>query len=183
MTRGKLLFPVGIGNHPFGKGIYSDFIGINYYSRDMIRFTWDMTRLFGDYTLKENSDYNDMGWEIYPEGLYRICKRYWQEYKMPVFITENGIPDWKDAKRAKFIYDHFAMIRNLLDEGVPVERYYHWSLLDNFEWDDGLTPRFGLIEVDPDTQKRTIRKSGRFYGTLSKNKEVTAEMIREYLTE
>lgn len=180
-TYGKLKFPVGLGGYPFGKGLFCDFIGINYYSRDIVKFTWDITRLFGDYTTKENADYNDMGWEIYPEGLYRLCKKYWLEYKLPIFITENGIPDCKDEKRAKFIYDHLEMIRKLLDEGVSVQRYYHWSLIDNFEWDEGLTPRFGLIEVDYETQKRTVRESGRFYGELSKNKEITQEMLDEYI--
>ncbi len=182
-TYGRLLPPIGPGGCPLGKGTFCDFIGINYYTRDVVRFTWDITRLFGDFTLKENADCNDMGWEIYPEGLYRLCKKYWLEYKLPIFITENGIPDSRDAKRAKFIYDHFVMIRRLLDEEVPVERYYHWSLIDNFEWDEGLSQRFGLIEVDYATQKRTVRKSGHFYGELAKSKEITEEMIEKYLSE
>lgn len=182
MTCGKVMFPIGTGNYPLGKGIYSDFIGINYYTRDIIRFTWDATRLFGDFTVKTDAETNDLGWEIYPEGLYRLCKEYWQSYKLPVFILENGICDHEDKQRTKYIYDHFEMIRNLLDEGVPVERYYHWSLIDNFEWDEGLSARFGLIEVDFETQKRTIRKSGYFYGELSKNKEVTEEMLNKYFT-
>jgi beta-glucosidase len=70
-----------------------------------------------------------------------------------------------------------------LDEGVPVQRYYHWSLIDNFEWDEGLAQRFGLIEVDYETQMRTVRKSGRFYGELSKNKEVTQGMLDKYFAE
>lgn len=180
MTCGKFMFPIGAGNYPLGKGVYSDFIGINYYTRDMVKFTWDVTRLFGEFTVKNSAKLNDMGWEIYPEGLYRLCKEYWLKYKLPIFITENGICDHEDNQRAKFIYDHFEMIKKLLDEGISVERYYHWSLIDNFEWDEGLTPRFGLIEVDYTTQKRTIRKSGYFYGELSKNKEVTEQMLNKY---
>ncbi|MEL7656933.1 MAG: glycoside hydrolase family 1 protein [Bacillota bacterium] len=180
MTNGKVMFPIGTGSYPLGKGKYSDFIGINYYTRDIVKFTWDPTRLFGEFTVNKGAKLNDMGWEIYPEGLYRLCKEYWLKYQLPVFILENGICDHEDKQRAKFIYDHFEMIKKLLDEGVPVERYYHWSLIDNFEWDEGLTPRFGLIEVDYETQKRTIRKSGYFYGELTKNKGITEEMLRTY---
>ena len=181
MTCGKMMFPLGTGNYPLGKGCFSDFIGINYYTRDIVKFTWDVTRLFGEFTVKKDAKLNDLGWEIYPEGLYRLCKKYWLKYKMPIFITENGICDSKDMQRTEYIYDHFTMIKKLLDEGIPVERYYHWSLIDNFEWDEGLTPRFGLIEVDYETQKRTIRNSGFFYGELSKHKEITAEMLKKYI--
>jgi len=181
MMFGKLKFPLGVGNYPLGKGQFYDFIGINYYTRDIIKFTWDITRLFGDFTVKKDAELNDLGWEIYPEGLYRVCKKYWMQYKKPIFITENGICDSNDRLRAKFIYEHLEMIKKLLDEGIAVERYYHWSLLDNFEWDEGLTPKFGLIEVNYETQKRTIRNSAKFYGEISKNKEITSEMLKEYL--
>jgi beta-glucosidase len=72
-------------------------------------------------------------------------------------------------------------ISNLCKQGIPVERYYHWSLLDNFEWLDGESARFGLVHVDYETQKRTIKKSGYFYAELCKNNGVTQEMIDKYL--
>lgn len=181
MVFGKFSFPIGHGNYPQGKGVFCDYLGINYYSRDIISFTWNINRAFAELAVKEGTERNDLGWEIYPEGLYILCKRYYDAYKLPIFITENGICDHRDSKRARFIYDHLEMVKKLREDGVAVQRYYHWSLMDNFEWEQGLTPRFGLIEVDYATQKRTIRRSGRFYGDIARSKEVTEEMIDMYL--
>lgn len=177
MIYGKFKFPIGLNRYPYGKKVFCDFIGINYYSRDIIKFSWNPLRMFADLTVQKGAQTNDMGWEIYPEGLYRVCKKYWNLYKQPIYITENGICDAEDQKRSPFIYDHLAEIKKLIDEGVQIERYYHWSLLDNFEWDEGLTPRFGLVDVDYETQKRTIRRSGHFYGEIAKAGGVTTETI------
>lgn len=119
-----------------------------------------------------------MGWEIYPEGLYRVGKTHWDRYRLPICITENGICYAKDEQRTAFIYEHLRAVKRLIDHGVPVERYYYWSLIDNFEWEYGLEPRFGLIEVDYDTQERTIRESGFFYGNMAEARGVTKEMIK-----
>lgn len=180
MAEGKLLFPLGSG-YPLGKGKYMDFLGVNYYSRDMVSLSWNPIMLFGKTEPKKGAPVNDLGWEIYPEGLYRVCKFYWDRFRTPVFVTENGVCDAKDQVRARFIYDHLYQVKRLLDDGVDVRRYYYWSLLDNFEWLEGLSIRFGLVEVDYTTQKRTIRRSGMFYGELCRNRGVTPEMIREYL--
>ncbi len=182
---GHFTFPLG-GGYPEGKGMYSDFIGINYYSRHLIHGTYNPAKLFGEVKFEENlpeERLNDLGWEIYPEGIYKVCKQAHDLYKLPIYITENGLPDEKDNKRAKFIYDHLVQIVKLIDDGVDVRGYYHWSLLDNLEWNDGYGPRFGLIEVDYDTFERRIRKSGEFYSKVCSKKKVTKEMIEEYITE
>ncbi len=183
MIEGHLTFPIGLG-YPLGKGLYCDFLGVNYYSRHLIHSSNNPSMLFGEVKVQQglpDEMINDLGWEIYPEGLYKVTKKVYEKYKLPIYITENGIPDAKDIKRAKFIYDHMIQIINLIKDGVDVKRYYHWSLLDNLEWNDGYSPRFGLIEVDYNTQERTIRNSGYFYGELCKNKEVTSAMIEQYL--
>ncbi len=180
---GHFTFPLG-GGYPEGKGIYSDFIGVNYYSRHLIHGTYNPAKLFGEVKFEENlSDekLNDLGWEIYPEGIYKVCKKVYDLYKLPIYITENGLPDASDTKRAKFIYDHLMWVTKLIEDGVDVRGYYHWSLLDNLEWNDGYGPRFGLIEVDYETFERKIRKSGKFYSTLCKQKKITKEMIEEYI--
>lgn len=181
MITGKLKFPLGFGGYPLGKGKYCDFLGINYYSRDMVRFTLDPKKAFAELSIKENAPVNDLGWEIYPNGLYRLCKYYNQKYPMPIFITENGICDENDSKRTQFIYDHLLEIRNLIRDGIPVQRYYHWTLIDNFEWLEGEKARFGLVHNDYPTQTRTIRKSGRFYGAICREKAITTSMIEQYL--
>lgn len=185
MVRGHLMFPIGTG-YPFGKGKFCDFIGINYYSRHLVHSSSNPAMLFGEVRVEDNlpcEKLNDLGWEIYPKGLYLVVKKIDKQYQLPIYITENGIPDTKDSKRAKFIYDHFLQIQRLIEEGVDIKRYYHWSLLDNLEWNDGYAPRFGLVEVNYDTLERTIRKSGKFYGELCKHKAITEELIETYLKE
>lgn len=183
MIEGHLTFPVGTG-YPLGKGTYCDFLGVNYYSRHLIHSSNNPAMLFGDVRVEDNlpdTKLNDLGWEIYPEGLYKVVKEVYHLYNLPIYITENGIPDAKDTKRAKFIYDHMVQIKRLIEDGVDIQRYYHWSLLDNLEWNDGFKPRFALIHVNYNTQERTIRNSGRFYAELCQKKEVTQAMIEKYL--
>lgn len=181
MTKGKMLFPLAILPFSKGKKIYSDFFGINYYSRYLIKGRFHPQMLLGELLINENGNHNDMGWEIYPEGLYKVCKNIYKKYNLPIFITENGIPDAKDEKRSRFIIEHLWQIRRLLNENIPIQRYYHWSLLDNFEWDHGLTPRFGIIHVDyNNNQTRRLRDSGKLYGKIIKNKKITEEMLKKH---
>lgn len=181
MVEGKLLFPLGTG-YPLGKGFYMDFFGLNYYSRDIIGFDIkNPGAMFGKQKNDPTLPKNDLGWDLYPQGIYRICKDYYGKYKVPIFITENGICDEDDDQRPQYIYDHLQQVAKLREEGIPVERYYHWTLMDNFEWVEGESARFGLIHCNFETQERTIRRSGRFYGEICKGKAVTPEMIEKYL--
>ena len=181
MTSGKMKFPLGVGHYPLGRGKFYDFIGINYYTRDIIQFEINPAMMFGQLKVKEDSQVNDLGWEIYPEGIYRLSKKYHQRYKAPIYITENGICDNEDDQRSRFIYNHLQQISRAIDEGIPIERYYHWSLLDNFEWLEGESARFGLVHINYQTQERTIKESGLFYGEICKKKAVTTDMINRYI--
>ena len=157
------------------KNKYVDFLGINYYTGHIIGIPFFSSKRSSGIKIK-----NDLGWLVYPEGLFEICSSYYQKYKLPIYITENGICDNDDKMRIKFIYDHILQIKKLIDAGVDVQRYYHWSLIDNFEWLEGINARFGLIHVDYNTLQRTIKKSGFFYSELSKNNSITKEMIKKY---
>ena len=95
--------------------------------------------------------------------MHRLVHDFFERYKLPIRITENGIADASDTKREHFLISHVQQIARCLEEGVPVEGYYHWSFLDNFEWAEGYTARFGLVEVDFNSQKRTPRKSADAY--------------------
>ena len=176
MTGGFLVPPIGFGA-PSGRGHYYDFIGINYYTRSAVHF-----KGLKDGTMPGNQQ-NDLGWEIYPEGLSRLCRHYYKKYRAPIWITENGTCDAKDSFRANYIYSHLREVAKLCEEGIPVERYYYWTLIDNFEWIEGESARFGLVEIDYGTQKRTIRRSGNFYGELCRENAVTDVMLAEYLQE
>ena len=110
-----------------------DFFGLNYY-KDGVRFKGFQNLVM------PNTPRNDLGWEIYPKGLYRLCKLCYERYRVPVWITENGTCDEEDRFRSRYIYDHLLEISKLCSDGIPVERYYHWSLMDNFEWAEGDRP-------------------------------------------
>ena len=137
---------------------YQDFIGLNYYFH---------SRLFGN----KNESVTDMGWEIYPKGIYYVLKKL-KKYNKPIYITENGLADAKDDKREDFIKDHLFWIHKAIKEGVDVRGYFYWSLLDNFEWSDGFWPKFGLIEVDYKTLERKIRPSAYKYAEICKNNKL-----------
>jgi beta-glucosidase len=140
-----------------------DFVGLNYYSRNFNKFSFSGDNHSRDVVKAPPEKRSDMGWEIYPEGLYR-CLRFITGYtSKPIYITENGIADDSDTKRAKFIEDHLVVMNRAMAEGMNVKGYCYWSLLDNFEWAFGFEKRFGLYHVDYATQKRTLRQGSRQY--------------------
>jgi len=151
-------------------GKHQDFIGLQYYHHDRVRMS-----LGGKFIIacvdNENKDITDMGWEIYPEGIYHILKSL-IKYNKPIYLTENGIADRIDKKRAKFIKDHLYYIHKAIKEGAPVKSYIYWSLLDNFEWAHGWDPKFGLYAVDRKTFKRTARPSAKIYSEICRDNKV-----------
>jgi len=182
MTTGRSPFPL----KKRGKkiiGSVSDFIGLNYYTRDMVRFTLDRKANFGKLSVKSGAPVNDLGWEIYPEGFYRLLKKFYFRFKKPVYVTENGTCDRNDDFRAQFICDHLQQLSRAAAEGVDIRAYCHWTLVDNFEWIEGFSARFGLAALDMKTMKRKIRRSGELYGKICKAKALSPEMIAKYLKE
>jgi beta-glucosidase len=143
-----------------------DFFGVNYYSRDFVHFT--LQKPFFKIQKPENVPLNNLGWEIYPEGMFRILVAIHQRFPLlPIDITENGVADKTDSLRPQFIEDHLYQVSQAIQAGVPVEGYCHWSLLDNFEWDSGFTPRFGLYEMDYKSLKRIPRPSALLYSKIA----------------
>ncbi|MFA5320626.1 MAG: glycoside hydrolase family 1 protein [Candidatus Omnitrophota bacterium] len=138
-----------------------DFIGINYYSRQLVDLVKNgLGNLVFDVCKKNHHPLrkNSLGWDIYPKGLCELLLGL-KKYRLPVMITENGICTSDDDLRWEYIRGHLKNIHRAISKGVNVTGYLYWSLLDNFEWDKGFRPRFGLIGVDYKTQKRKIRKS------------------------
>jgi len=132
-----------------------DFVGVDYYRKIYISFIPPFMRSKSDYL-------TDMGWEMYPEGIYVLLKKF-SKYKKPIIILENGLADANDKYRANFLIEHLYYIHKAIKEGVDVQGYFHWSLLDNFEWDKGYYPKFGLYEVDRKTFERKERPSAEVY--------------------
>lgn len=149
-----------------------DFLGLNYYTKDFIHYAGlRSTRIFGNVcTLRHHLEFgkrNFLKWEIYPEGIYNVLKEF-SSYNIPIMITENGICTNDDKDRIDFIKIHLKEVKRAMKDGVEILGYLHWSLLDNFEWAHGYGPRFGLIEVDYISQKRTIKPSARVYAEIIK---------------
>ncbi len=156
-----------------------DFIGLNYYFRQFIRHKKHCTKNhFGEVGEVCSPEHHpkagkttDMGWEIYPEGLYEILKEL-SVYKKPMIITENGLATKDDTLRRNYIHNHLIQIRKAIKRGIPVKGYLHWSLLDNFEWAEGFSKRFGLIGVDYLTQKRVVKDSAKYYEFLIRTRKI-----------
>lgn len=144
---------------------HQDFIGVNYYFSDY--FTGLGKRANPKVPL------NDMGWYMEPEGIYPLILRVWARFKKPIFITENGLADAADTHRRWWIEETIVAMERAISEGVDLRGYFHWSLLDNFEWQDGWWPKFGLIEVDrKHGMKRKVRPSAKWFAdTIAKINE------------
>ncbi|HLQ67679.1 MAG TPA: glycoside hydrolase family 1 protein [Candidatus Limnocylindrales bacterium] len=132
----------------------SDFLGLNYYTRWLVTLTGKDPRC-----ARRGAPLSDVGWEIYPEGLERALRELGQ-FGLPVIVTENGIADSVDRWRPEFIRQSLAAIERSRRAGVDVRGYFHWSLLDNFEWADGFEGRFGLYAVDFEDPERPRVKRG-----------------------
>lgn len=136
-------------NHRFIRSLKAsqDFIGVNYYRSNRL-----------------SQEVTDAGWGIDPQGLTGAL-RLMSRYKLPLYVTENGIADSRDALRPAFIRSHIKAVGAAMAEGVPVRGYFYWSLLDNFEMPriEGFWPRFGLVEIDYKTMERKIRPSAYEY--------------------
>lgn len=142
---------------------HHDFLTVQYYFHTRMKFI--------DRTHNVDHPESDLGWEIYPEGLYHILK-WLGSFHLPIYITENGLADATDEKREAFIHDHLKWVHKAIEEGADVRGYFYWSLLDNFEWDKGFWPRFGLIAIDYTTQERTIRPSALAYAKICEDNSI-----------
>jgi len=141
---------------------YLDFIGLNHYFHNKIN---------GWLGKNDNKITSDMGWELYPEGIYHVLLDL-KRYNKPIYITENGLADAKDEKRTWYIHEILVNTHKAIKAGVNVKGYLHWSLMDNFEWDSGYWPQFGLIKVDQKTKSRSIRKSAKYYAEICKTNKI-----------
>lgn len=177
LVDGRLRWPVGRGRLKNLAGSF-DFIGINYYSRYYLRFPprkgfYDDQ--WGPEAVVSDGNYG----EVYPQGLFRVIKDV-LHYDKPIYITENGLPDAADRLRPSFIITHLREIWRAISFCFPVMGYYHWSLVDNFEWHHGWKMKFGLIEMDPETQQRQWRDSGRLYREICHSQSISSHMAERH---
>ncbi len=163
-----------------------DFIGINYYTRRIVRNTDVPEEQNLPQTLfpapKNNENYTEMGWEVFPEGLLRVLGRMHFEYKVPkIYVTENGCSysdapgadgRIRDERRTRYLREHFRVAHRAIQAGIPLVGYFVWSLFDNFEWAFGYAQRFGIVWVDFDTQQRIIKDSGHWFTEVIRSNAV-----------
>ncbi|HEY5873614.1 MAG TPA: family 1 glycosylhydrolase, partial [Gaiellaceae bacterium] len=151
-------------------GARLDFLGVNYYSRSVVRAGQDPADPVA--IDLDGAERTEMGWEVYPHGLRDLLVRLHRDYELPdVYITENGAayPDARtngsvsDPQRISYIERHVGALRDAVSDGVPVRGYFLWSLLDNFEWAFGFSRRFGIVYVDFDTLERVPKDSFAWY--------------------
>lgn len=156
----------------------TDFLGINYYTRHVVRDEGAADNLPADRVPlpKSPENFTEMAWENHADGLHYVLSRMAFDYQPPkIFITENGAsystgPDAdgvvRDTLRQTYLSTHLAAAHRTIQAGVPLAGYFQWSLMDNFEWSFGFSQRFGMIWTDYETQKRTIKESGRWYADV-----------------
>ena len=169
MGTGVFSFPLRNVNRVV-KGLYCDFIAVNYYTRSSVSGLSD--------GVQRGVPVNDLGWEIAPQGIVACAEKLYALHPLPIYITENGTCDNQDAFRCLYLYEH---LRALADSPLPIERYYHWCFCDNFEWVEGESARFGIVHVDYETQARTVKKSGYFLRDVIRAQGVTEKIYEDYI--
>jgi len=189
---GRFTFPTGplLAPIPRASGA-RDYHGINYYTRDMVRFDpQSAIEVFGKRFTRQKATRNDPGLdnsfgEIYPEGIYRVLKEVYRRTRgnKPLYITENGFSDVLDDRRPRAILEHLVMVLRAIHSGVPVRGYFHWTLVDSFEWNNGWYVRFGLIDLDPLTQMRSPRRSASMFGEICRANAITESIVERYVPE
>lgn len=148
-----------------------DFMGVNYYTRFLIDPG-------GRMITRPGAPLTDIGWEIYPQGLYRVLQQAAPRAKalgIPIYITENGLADATESWRQAYLVEHLQVLWQAIQEGVPVKGYFHWSLLDNFEWADGYGYQFGLMDAE-----RKWRSTAHLYQELIRQNGISAEQLHKH---
>jgi beta-galactosidase len=165
----------------------ADFVGVNYYLRGRALGlggpVTPVIPLFDFLPTIAHSNCpgacSDLGWEIWPDGL-RVVLTTAAGYGLPLYVTENGIADADDDQRPAYLVNHLQIVENAIANGLDVRGYFHWSLVDNFEWALGLEPKFGLFRYDAATQKRKLRRSGQLYARIIKKNTVPQQLRDRY---
>jgi beta-glucosidase len=169
-------------NIPQAKGTL-DYLGLNYYTRELVAFTPHRDQAFGRRFFPPGAELSDSGQIAnVPQGLFDML-RWARHFNLPIVITENGLDDAGDTLRPRYLIQHLHQLWRMVNENNPVKGYFHWTLVDNFEWERGWTQRFGLWELDVETQARRKRPSADLYAEICAENGVTSDMVSRYTPE
>ena len=170
-----------------------DYIGVNYYFRRLVSASTSTTcttaasskvsydAMGFELAMGKDGPLTEIGWEVYPRGLYDIVQRVSKDYKLPIEITENGCSygDYPDAngrvaddRRIHYYREHLRELAHAIHDGADVRGYHAWSMLDNFEWAEGYTQRFGLVYIDFPTQRRYMKDSAKWFSKIASTNTV-----------
>ena len=165
---------------PEAKGT-QDFFGIDYYTRDYVSFNlFNPAELFSRRSFREDAELSSTKFLANePAGMFEAL-RWGLKYDLPIIITENGFEDAEDRVRPKYLVEHIHQVWRAVNFNWPIKGYFHWTLVDNFEWERGWTQRFGLWELDVDTQARLKRPSADLYSEICKENGISDDMVRRF---
>jgi beta-glucosidase len=183
LVNGKVTTGLGVLNIPEAKGT-QDYLGINYYTRDYVSFSpFQVGDLFAKRAFRKEAVLSDTKFIANePEGFYEALQ-WASRFGVPVMVTENGVEDATDRLRPRYLVEHIHQMWQAINHNLPVKGYFHWTLVDNFEWERGWTQRFGLWELDVETQTRRKRPSADLYAEICRANALTSEMVAKYTPE
>src|SRR5579871_2404651 len=186
VEEGRLAFPFSLANGNLAQARGTcDFVGLNVYSRFHVAFdTRYASQLFGRIFVPPDVPQGDQGvdnpyGEAYPPALRSAVERA-SRLRKPIYILENGVPDARDQIRPWLLVNAVRELHALLSEGHDVRGYFHWTLVDNFEWSEGWSLRFGLYALDPKTQQRTARPSAGLYKAMVQQNGLTPDLLEHH---
>jgi len=161
-----------------------DFLGINYYTREYVAFNpFTPSNFFTKRFFNPEVEISSTGFIANePQEFFKSLK-WGLKFNLPIYVTENGIEDSEDALRRRYLIQHVHQLWRGVNYTWPIRGYYHWSLVDNFEWERGWTQRFGLWELDTQTQARTKRKSAELYETICRENALTSTQVQQFAPE
>ena len=180
VTSGVLRVPTRSTRLPEAKGT-QDFLGLNYYTGDLVSFDPLLPgEMFGRRAFPEGAALSETGFIAnLPNGLTQALK-WGLQFNVPIMITENGVEDSQDVLRPRYLIQHLHQLWRGVNFNYPIKGYFHWTLVDNFEWERGWTQRFGLWELDVDTQTRRKRPSADLYAEICRENGLSSQMVARY---
>jgi beta-glucosidase len=185
VATGVMRSPVGSIQIPEARGT-QDYFGFNYYTRNYVKFDLRKPKtLFVNHFFANDADLSENNFLANePEGMFDGLKWIVRTFpNLPILITENGVEDSDDDQRPRYLAQHIHQMWRAVNFNWPVKGYFHWSLVDNFEWERGWTQRFGLWALDVNTQKRTKRPSADLYAEICRENGLSSEMVQKYAPE
>ncbi len=183
MQTGRFRFAMRGEALPAARGT-QDFVGVNYYTTDLVTFKpLNAGGLFHDRAYPQDAEQSMTGFIAnVPVGLYRTLE-WATRFRLPLMITENGVEDADDSMRPRYIIEHLHQVWRAVNFNWPVKGYFHWSLVDNFEWERGWTQRFGLWRLELETQRRIRRASVDLYADICHSNALSYELVAKYAPE